>query len=71
MIAAVPDVNMKASTWTTAPSANRKNEVPAATQGDPPSSFGSIPNSSRGESVEGRVVVGHDPRGQRSCLRFW
>src|SRR5450759_2459235 len=42
-----PLATMKGATGTIAPSAKRQNEVPAATQAEPPRASGSIPSSSR------------------------
>ena len=42
-----PLATMKGATGTIAPSAKRQNDVPAATQAEPPRASGSIPSSSR------------------------
>ena len=43
----IPDMKKNGATGIIAPSANRKNEAPAAPHAEPPNSSGLIPNSSR------------------------
>ena len=51
-----PDAKKNGESGTIAPRANRKNDVSAATQAEPPSSSGSMPSSSRASVSTARPI---------------
>jgi hypothetical protein len=66
--AGAPSMKKNGNSGTMAPIENSTKDEMAAIHGDPPSSLGSSPSSSRDQGVEGGSFVGHHPLGQLAGL---